>query len=135
MSDQDPITLKFRDAFSESVSFLDAPQSADVPPAMLAVQGTSNLLSTLAEIAKALGANLQAYLPQLKVALLAVYDTKIAPLDIPWIPNTIEPLFDSIVRQTLEKGIDALIAAQPTFAAAQSSAVAKVEEIRSSMAA
>lgn len=135
MSEQDVITNQFRDAFAESVSFLDSPQAAGVPQGMLAVQGTSNLLATLAEIAKALGANLQAYLPQLKVAILAVYDTKIAPLDIPWIPNTIEPLFDSIVRQTLEKGIDALIAAQPTFAASQSSAVAKVAEIRAGLAA
>lgn len=134
MSDQD-LTLKFQDALAESVSFLDAPQAAGVPQGLLAVQGTSTLVSTLIELATALGKEFRAYLPQLKVAVVAVYDAKIAPLDIPWVPNAMEPLIDSVIRQALDQGLDALIAATQTYTVSQQSTTAKIAEIRQSIAA
>lgn len=135
MTEQQQTVADFQSAFAESVSFLDAPQAADVPQALLAVKATSNLLDTLLEIAKALGANLQQYLPQIKLAALAVYDSKIAPLNIPFVPDNVEPVVDGLLRSAIERGIDLLIAAQPTFATSQTAAVAKVAEIRAGLPA
>lgn len=131
----DQVVAQFRDAFAESVSFLDAPENAAVPQSLLAVQGTSQLLATLIEIGTALGKEFTAYLPQLKVALLAVYDTKIAPLDLPWVPNSFEPIVDAMLRQALEQGIESLIAGARTYTVSQTAAAARVADIRAGLVA
>ncbi len=130
-----PEQSNFEAILAESVSFLDAPQAADAPRGLLAIKATSALTDAIIDILKALGVQMQAYLPQLKVAVLAVYDAKIAPLDIVAIPNTFEPFFDALVRSALEKGMDALIAVAPTFAVSQAAAAAKLDELRASLPA
>lgn len=131
MSDQQ----KFEAVLAESVSFLSSPQAANVPEAVLAVKATSNLLDTVLEIIKTLGTQAAVYLPQIKAAALAVYDSQIAPIDIAFIPNNVEPFVDEMLRSALEKGLDALIAALPTFAASQTAAATKVAELRADLPA
>jgi hypothetical protein len=41
--------------------------------------------------------------------VLAAYDT-VAPFDLPYIPNLIEPVVDRAIRRALEAGLDQILA-------------------------
>jgi len=45
-----------------------------------------------------------------KAIIGGIYDSYIAPLDIPGIPNLVEPAFDKVLRSVLMKLVDAVYA-------------------------
>jgi hypothetical protein len=129
------LTAEFEDVLRESVSFLQAPQAGPVPNAFLAVKATSSLFDAFMSLAKALGSQLSVYLPTLKPAVLKIYDERIAPLDIAFVPDPIEPMVDAVIRGVLEKGIDTMIAADLTFEAADRSTASRIVEMRAKLPA
>jgi hypothetical protein len=69
--------------------------------------GIRELLAWAHDLLKEIGLDVDANL--VKQTVLAAYDT-VAPFDLPYIPNLIEPVVDRAIRRALEAGLDQILA-------------------------
>jgi hypothetical protein len=70
--------------------------------------GIRELLAWAHDLLKEIGLDVDANL--VKQTVLAAYDTHVAPFDLPYIPNLIEPVVDRAIRRALEAGLDQILA-------------------------
>lgn len=65
-----------------------------------------SLVTAVADILR--DAHITVQLDDLIAAAKSAYDRQVAPLDIPWVPNLIEPMVDQLIWQSIESMIRAL---------------------------
>lgn len=98
-----------------AVAVIDGPEFAAVPNQLKAQAATSSLIQSILSIFKLLGAQAVQHIPEIKAAALAVYDTRIAPINIlPTQFAALEPIIDMGGRVLIVNVIDALAAALVT---------------------
>lgn len=66
--------------------------------------GIRELLAWAWDLAKSLVVNLDRI--EVKGVILEAYDKYVAPYDLPYIPNLLEPSVDRAIRAAIEAGID-----------------------------
>lgn len=83
----------------------------DINPAQKAMLGGLVLLHMVAEIVETLSRDgTDADRAQLKADVIRVFHEQVSPLDIPGLPNIVEPFIDNAIETGVASGLDIVLA-------------------------
>lgn len=71
--------------------------------------GLRELIAWVADLLRQVGLSIDRQ--AVREAVLEAYDRYVAPFDLPYIPNLIEPAVDRAIRRALEAALDELVPA------------------------